>query len=86
MAKIIKLRLRNHHAAARRVNAAPPPVGTGPSRFVGRLLTTGEACRCLEVSRPTLLKYIAAGKIRARKIGRGWKIREADLTRFLSGE
>ncbi len=86
MAKIIKLPFRSRDVAARRVNADPPSRDSDRRRLESRLLNTDEACRCLKVSRPTLLKYIAAGKIRASKIGRGWKIREADLTRFLSGE
>ena len=34
----------------------------------------------------TALKYIAAGKIKAQKIGNGWKVFKADLDRFVRGE
>ena len=54
-----------------------------PMNIVNRVLDTGEACRYLRISRPTFLKCIAAGKIRAKKIGRGWKVLETELERYL---
>jgi excisionase family DNA binding protein len=51
--------------------------------IVKRVLDTSEACRYLRISRPTFLKCIAAGKIRAKKIGRGWKVLETELERYL---
>jgi excisionase family DNA binding protein len=51
--------------------------------MVKRVLDTSEACRYLRISRPTFLKCIAAGKIRASKIGRGWKVLETELERYL---
>lgn len=48
-----------------------------------RVFNTVEACRYLRISRPTFLKLVARGKIRARKIGRGWKVLETELERFL---
>jgi excisionase family DNA binding protein len=50
------------------------------------ILNTKEACLYLKISRPTFLKYIAAGKIKAQKIGNGWKVFKADLYRFVRGE
>jgi excisionase family DNA binding protein len=50
------------------------------------ILNTKEACLYLKISRPTFLKYIAAGKIKAQKIGNGWKVFKADLDRFVRGE
>jgi excisionase family DNA binding protein len=50
------------------------------------ILNTREACLYLKISRPTFLKYIAAGKIKAQKIGNGWKVFKADLDRFVRGE
>jgi len=49
------------------------------------VLNTGEACKYLRISRPTYLKLIEAGRIRARKIGRGWKVLRTELDRFLTG-
>jgi excisionase family DNA binding protein len=52
----------------------------------GAIFTTQEACLYLKVSRPTYLKYITAGKIKAQKIGRGWKVIKDELDRFIRGE
>ena len=50
------------------------------------ILNTKEACDYLKISRPTFLKYIAAGKIKAQKIGNGWKVFKTDLDRIVRGE
>ncbi|MFQ6079591.1 MAG: helix-turn-helix domain-containing protein [Thermodesulfobacteriota bacterium] len=50
------------------------------------VLTTREACQYLRISRPTYLKYIYEAKIRARKVGKGWKVLRSELHRFLKGE
>jgi len=50
------------------------------------VLTTREACQYLRISRPTYLKYIYEGKIRAKKVGKGWKVLKSELDRFLRGE
>jgi excisionase family DNA binding protein len=50
------------------------------------VLTTHEACQYLRISRPTYLKYIYEGKIRAKKVGKGWKVLKSELDRFLRGE
>lgn len=50
------------------------------------VLTTQEACGYLRISRPTYLKYLYGGKIRAVKLGRGWKVLKSELDRFLRGE
>lgn len=50
------------------------------------LFSTQEACFYLKVSRPTFLKYITTGKIKARKIGRGWKVFKDELDKFIRGE
>jgi excisionase family DNA binding protein len=57
--------------------------GRSTLSVVKRVLTTREACRYLRVSRPTFLKMIADGKIKAQKVGRGWKVLESELERFL---
>ena len=48
--------------------------------------TTIEACEYLKISRPTYLKYIAEGRIKAIKVGRGWRTLKTELDRFLRGE
>jgi len=50
------------------------------------VLTTREACQYLRISRPTYLKYVYEGKIRAKKVGKGWKVLKSELERFLRGE
>jgi excisionase family DNA binding protein len=64
----------------RRLNGVQTPVDDRA------ILNTREACSYLKISRPTFLKYIAAGKIKAQKIGNGWKVFKADLDRFVRGE
>ncbi|MGZ3590677.1 MAG: helix-turn-helix domain-containing protein [Thermodesulfobacteriota bacterium] len=50
------------------------------------VLTTDEAIRYLKISRPTFLKYIHIGRIRATRAGNGWRVLESELYRFLRGE
>jgi excisionase family DNA binding protein len=58
--------------------------GRSALKIVRRVFNTSEACRYLQISRPTFLKLITAGKIRASKIGKGWKVLDTELDRFLS--
>ncbi len=67
----------------RRVSVDRRRSGKSPKNIVKRVFDTSEACRYLRISRPTFLKCIAAGKIRATKIGRGWKVLETELERYL---
>jgi len=48
------------------------------------VLTTKEAIDYLKISRPTFLKYIHLGRIRATKAGNGWRIHQSELYRFLN--
>jgi len=50
------------------------------------VLTTDEAIEYLKISKPTFLKYIRLGRIRAIKAGKGWRILQSELNRFLRGE
>jgi excisionase family DNA binding protein len=50
------------------------------------VLTTDEAIEYLKISKPTFLKYIRFGRIRAIKAGKGWRILQSELNRFLRGE
>ena len=47
------------------------------------VLTTKEAIAYLKISKPTFLKYINLGKIRAVKVGNGWRVHQSELYRFL---
>ncbi|MGA2517321.1 MAG: helix-turn-helix domain-containing protein [Thermodesulfobacteriota bacterium] len=50
------------------------------------VLTTDEAIEYLKISKPTFLKYIRVGRIKAIKAGKGWRILQSELYRFLRGE
>ncbi|MGZ3494002.1 MAG: helix-turn-helix domain-containing protein [Thermodesulfobacteriota bacterium] len=50
------------------------------------VLTTDEAMEYLKISKPTFLKYIRLGRIKAIKAGKGWRILQSELNRFLRGE
>lgn len=50
------------------------------------VLTTDEAIEYLKISKPTFLKYIRLGRIKAIKAGKGWRILQSELIRFLRGE
>jgi len=50
------------------------------------VLTTDEAMQFLRIPRPTFLKYIHVGRIRAIKAGKGWRILQSELYRFLNGK
>ena len=80
--KKVMISVKNRIIADRRIT---PDRRDGRSALsvVKRVLTTHEACRYLRVSRPTFLKMIADGKIKAQKVGRGWKVLESELERFL---
>ena len=50
------------------------------------VLTTDEAIEYLKISKPTFLKYIRLGRIKAIKAGKGWRILQSELNRFLRGD
>ena len=50
------------------------------------VLTTDEAIEYLKISKPTFLKYMRLGRIKAIKAGKGWRILQSELNRFLRGE
>jgi excisionase family DNA binding protein len=52
----------------------------------GIVYSTKEACEYLKISRPTYLKYIAEGRIKAIKVGRGWRTLKTELDRFVRGD
>ena len=47
------------------------------------VLTTREAIKYLKISKPTYLKYIRLGRIKAVKAGSGWRVHLSGLHRFL---
>ncbi|OGP75438.1 MAG: hypothetical protein A2V86_17310 [Deltaproteobacteria bacterium RBG_16_49_23] len=51
-----------------------------------QVLTTGDAMDYLKISKPTFLKYVHLGRIKAIKAGKGWRVLLSELNRFLKGE
>jgi len=49
------------------------------------VLTTDEAIQYLKISKPSFLKYIHLGRIKAIKAGSGWRVLHSELYRFLRG-
>jgi excisionase family DNA binding protein len=76
--------VKNRIISDRRISPGRRRGDTPAIGVVKRVFTTSEACRYLRVSRPTFLKLVLAGKIRAKKAGRGWKVLETELERFLA--
>ncbi|MCU0561343.1 MAG: helix-turn-helix domain-containing protein [Desulfobacterales bacterium] len=72
----------SHDTLDRRKNQDRRKNGPAPWS-VGRIFNTRQACDYLQISRPTLMKLIHAGRIHAKKIGKGWKLAEAELRRLL---
>jgi len=49
------------------------------------VLTTEEATQYLKISKPTLLKHVRLGDIKAKKVGRSWRFLQSELYQFLTG-
>jgi excisionase family DNA binding protein len=47
------------------------------------VLKTDEATQYLRISKPTYLRYIHLGRIKAVKAGHGWRVHISELNRFL---
>jgi len=50
------------------------------------LYTLQEVARKIKVSERTLYRWIDNGKLKARKVGRHWRVTEKDLQELLKGE
>jgi excisionase family DNA binding protein len=50
-----------------------------------KVLTTDEAITYLKISKPTYFKCIRLGRIKAVKVGNGWRVLQSELHRFLKG-
>ena len=56
----------------------------GSSPGPGPLLTVAEVAEVLRVSNMTVYRLIKAGDLPALRVGKNYRIREADLTTFLA--
>ena len=50
------------------------------------ILTTYEAAKYLKISKSTLLNYIHQRKIKAKKVGRSWRVLQSEIYQFLQEE
>ena len=50
------------------------------------ILTTDEAAQYLKISKATLLNHIREKKIKAKKVGRSWRVLQSEIYRFLNEE
>ena len=48
--------------------------------------TTKEATKYLRISKPTFLKFVHSGRIKAVKVGNGWRVPQCELFRLLDPE
>lgn len=55
----------------------------GDSPLLGRFLTVGEVARHLRVSNMTVYRLVKQGQLAAVRVGRGYRIREEDVRRYL---
>jgi excisionase family DNA binding protein len=51
----------------------------------GRLFTVAEVAAAMRVSNMTVYRLIRSGELPALRVGKGYRIFEADLERFLEG-
>ena len=56
----------------------------GSSPLAGPLLTVAEVASVLRVSNMTVYRLIKAGDLPALRVGKNYRIREADLATFLA--
>ena len=53
------------------------------SSLVDRFLTVGEVARHLRVSNMTVYRLVNSGQLAAVRVGRGYRIREEDVRKYL---
>ncbi len=60
-----------------------PAVPPGDSSLMGRFLTVAEVARTLRVSNMTVYRLVNSGQLPAVRVGRGYRIREDDVLKYL---
>ncbi len=63
--------------------ATPSGSSGGDNSFMGRFLTVGEVARHLRVSNMTVYRLVKQGQLAAVRVGRGYRIREDDVRKYL---
>lgn len=51
-----------------------------------RILTVDQAAELLQLKPQTVREYIKAGKLKANKIGKSWRILQSDVMALVSGK
>ncbi len=51
-----------------------------------KLYRTGKAAQLLGISKPTLIRKIKAGEIKAYRVGKEYRIPESEIKRLLEGK
>jgi excisionase family DNA binding protein len=75
-----------HVAHETREHETPRSVVAESRAFVtGRLFTVAEVAAAMRVSNMTVYRLIRSGELPALRVGKGYRIFEADLERFLEG-
>ncbi len=60
-----------------------PASATGSSPFMGHFLTVAEVAKRLRVSNMTVYRLVNSGQLPAVRVGRGYRIREDDVRKYL---
>ena len=63
--------------------ATPSGSSGGEGPLIGRFLTVGEVARHLRVSNMTVYRLVKQGQLAAVRVGRGYRIREDDVRKYL---
>jgi excisionase family DNA binding protein len=61
----------------------PPSDAVELSEPLGRFMTVAEVARQVRVSNMTVYRLIKAGELRAVRVGRGYRLKEDDVRRYL---
>ena len=51
-----------------------------------KVITLGELQEYLRITKPTAIKFLKEGKIRANKVGGQWRILKSEVDKYLRGE
>jgi excisionase family DNA binding protein len=61
-----------------------PGTTRGTSPMLGKFFTVAEVARQLRVSNMTVYRLIKSGQLPAVRVGRGYRIRDDDVRRYLN--
>lgn len=62
---------------------SPQTDSDGALSPIGRFVTVAEVAKQLRVSNMTVYRLIKAGQMKAVRVGRGYRLREEDVRRYL---